>query len=256
VASLSDELEREWAARKAIAFPVHRRELTGADTETLRSLGYVAGGSADEEDPDEGFRSGADPEARLGVVDRINEALTWLAHGAPERALGRLRQVVSEDPENRFAWQYLGQAALDAGDAEEARAAFRKALACGPNPDLVYRDLARAEAMLGHTEGEREVLTEALAANPRSAEARNRLAGILLREGKTDEAVELLREAVRIRPRFARAWANLAMVAEQEGRPQEARDTWNRVLEVEDDGPLADLARTRLEQLGAGGGPR
>jgi arylsulfatase A-like enzyme/cytochrome c-type biogenesis protein CcmH/NrfG len=252
VASLAARLEREWAARKEHAFASLRRELTDADAEALQALGYVAGGAGGEEDAEAAFLSGDDPHERLALVDRINEALSWLHRDAPQRSLALLRRVVAEDPENRFAWQYLGQAALEAGLMEEARAALRRALVLGPNPDAVYRDLARAEAALGNASAEREVLAEALAANPRSAETRNRLAGALVREGHSEEAAELLREAVRIRPRFARAWANLAALAQQSGRPDEARDSWTRVLALEDEGPLADLARKQLARLDGG----
>jgi arylsulfatase A-like enzyme/Tfp pilus assembly protein PilF len=256
VEELGRELEREWAAQRARAFASRRRELTGADTEALRALGYVAGGNGGEEDADAGFLSGDDPHTRLASVDRINEALTWLDRGAPQRSLELLRRVVAEDPGNRFAWQYLGQAALDAELPEEARAAFRRALALGPNPDPVYRDLARAEAALGNADAEREILADALAANPRSAETRNRLAGILLREGRAEEAAQLLREAVELRPRFARAWANLAVIAQRSGRLEEARESWNRVLAIEEEGPLADLARDGLGRLGEAEGTR
>ncbi|MGQ0721463.1 MAG: sulfatase-like hydrolase/transferase [Candidatus Eiseniibacteriota bacterium] len=252
VATLRAHLDREWAARREHAFGSTRRELTDRDAEALRALGYVAGAAGGEDDAEAAFLSGDDPHARLPLVDRINEALTWLQQDAPQRSLDLLRRVVAEDPENRFAWQYLGQAALDAGRAEEARTAFRRALALGPNPDAVYRDLARAEAALGNATAERDVLAEALAANPRSAETRHRLAGVLLREGRPEEAAELLREAVRIRPRFARAWANLAALAQEDGRSDEARDSWSRVLALEGEGPLADLARKQLAQLGGG----
>jgi Flp pilus assembly protein TadD len=62
-------------------------------------------------------------------------------------------------------------------------------------------------------------------------------------EGDTVEALRLLREAVEIRPRSASARAQLAQLLERLGQNEEARSHWQRVLELEDEGPLAVQAR-------------
>ncbi|NNE44882.1 MAG: sulfatase-like hydrolase/transferase, partial [Gemmatimonadetes bacterium] len=119
VTAMRADLEHEWERRLAVALAAEAREVSDEDLEALRALGYVGGGGASE--PAEvAFTRGADPHARLVFVDRINQALTFLSHGDADRAVTALRAVVAEDPENRFAYQYLGQAAMQAGRLPEA----------------------------------------------------------------------------------------------------------------------------------------
>jgi tetratricopeptide (TPR) repeat protein len=251
VAALRHSLESEWADRRSRAFETERRPLSDADTEALRALGYVAGAAPASADPDTPFLADGDPESRMELVDVINRGLTLLAEGDAEGAVAILRRVALEDPGNRFAQQYLGQAAMQAGHLEESRGAFRTALRLGPNPYPVYRDLAWVHAALGDTAAARETLLESIALNPDSADARVRLAMMLVGEGRLEEAAELLRAAAELRPRQADVWSGLATVSRELGRRDEAADCYRRVLELDDEGPLADDARRRLQELGA-----
>jgi len=78
-----------------------------------------------------------------------------------------------------------------------------------------------------------------------------RVGDALLRSGETAEAVRVLGEALERDPdhlgaRYARALARLGT-----GQLDGAREDFERVLQLQHDGPFADKARTALDVLGA-----
>lgn len=243
VARMRRRLDEYWESRSAEAFQARTGELSAEDVAALRSLGYAAGTVVAQADPAEAFRTGADPALRVMLVDEINRAITLLDSDDPAAAVDLLAMIVRRDPTNRLAHEHLGRAYLRAGQLREARESLLTALSLGPNPTNVHLDVAEVHARLGDVAAAKEALRHALATNANSVIARQRLSRFLLMEGDTEEALRLLREAVEIRPRSASARAQLAQLLERLGQNEEARSHWQRVLELEDEGPLAAQAR-------------
>jgi len=68
-------------------------------------------------------------------------------------------------------------------------------------------------------------------------------------QGEFDEAIEEFTEATRLQPRVAVYQRNLGVAYVQAGETQKARMSFQRVLELERDGPSAEYARRMLEEL-------
>lgn len=251
-ARLRRELSQEWARREAQAFEVAGDSLGAADIEALRSLGYAAGSSSKARVSNRGFTEGPDPETRVEVVDAVNRAITLYEHGDLAQSSAALRGIVSSDPRNRLAWEYLGRATLAAGDPGAAQEAFRRALELGPNPADVHLDLARASRELGDDAAARVALENALLADPRSIPARQALARLAIDEGKTEIAQKLLEEAIRMRPRSAELHASLAEVYERLERREDALSHWRKAAEIDPRGAAGERARAALVRLGEG----
>ena len=80
-------------------------------------------------------------------------------------------------------------------------------------------------------------------------DAHNNLGRLHLQQGKNDLAIEEFTEATRLQPRVALYQRNLGVAYVQAGKTKKARMSFQRVLELERDGPSAEYARRMLEEL-------
>jgi tetratricopeptide (TPR) repeat protein len=64
--------------------------------------------------------------------DAVEEAAELLLEGEPQRALGQLRDVLRDDPENAYGFFYLATALYEIERYDAARDAFRAAVTLSP----------------------------------------------------------------------------------------------------------------------------
>jgi arylsulfatase A-like enzyme/Flp pilus assembly protein TadD len=235
-----------------------RRAADSAETrDRLRSLGYVAGTSADTKSrytPDD------DPK-RLIELDGVLQDVTarYLA-GDVRGALARARELVARRPDMAVSLLYLAQIEREAGNLPAAIDALRRAQAASPANTEVASLLAATlteagraaeavdavEPMARQDPADEQVLVayalalaragrspEALAALAR-ARGRNPSNAMLLVHGGTislmagDRAAaqRSFTLALEINPGVARAHSSLAMMAAEDGRRDEATAHW------------------------------
>ncbi|MBL7825386.1 MAG: tetratricopeptide repeat protein [Saprospiraceae bacterium] len=134
-----------------------------------------------------------------------------------ENAVERLKAEVANVPDNDLAWANLGQAYLNAGMLEEAKAAGEKALEIAPDDTqannligLYYmskNDAARAKAQF----------ELAIKREPSNATAWYFLADIARRSGDAQTALNDLMKAIQIAPNFKPAYEMSAQIYESIG---------------------------------------
>lgn len=138
-----------------------------------------------------------------------------VAVGEPERAIDPLERATLIGPENRQAWQLLGQALAAAGRSDEAETALAR-----------YQELAEAEP----SDATRETLRAAEVADPVLGAIRR--AGEMAARGQTDQAIEMLRQESELTPGDPRPPLVAARLLLTQERAEEAMAAAERALEL------------------------
>jgi len=107
---------------------------------------------------------------------------------------------------------YTGAQALERKDWQEARKRFVTATSLYPDYDLAYNGLGVAAMNAGDAEGARRAFEKALLLSENFAEANRNLARILLAEQKNSEALPLLKRSLSTEPENAWALTHAAYV--------------------------------------------
>ncbi len=217
-------LERDLSALEA-AMPMPAgasgRGMTEAEKRTLRSLGYVAGGSAGAVDP------ALDIKDRIGVWTANQKAEDLLGEGRTAEARAALEDLLRIDPKFVPALETLGDLYAGAGDAAGIRRIFAPALAANPGSASLKIALAFRLTNAGAPD---EALTALAGADgallPGDAEqfhfVRGSAAGQL---GRFDEAAKAFESAVRVEPQNWEAWRLLGVC-------RMGREDWRGALEA------------------------
>lgn len=154
-------------------------------------------------------------DARWSAVEEPTELLQ---EGRYEEALTLLRDVIRSDPDNAYAYHFVGASLFELGQLEPARDAYRAALRVSP-------DYLGARVALSHVSRR--------LADPRGA----------VREAE---------EALRRFPRDPDATHALALAQAALGRRPEARENLQRFLDSGPELEAAQEVRAILEMLGLG----
>jgi tetratricopeptide (TPR) repeat protein len=150
-------------------------------------------------------------QAPTAVEPVVALARNYLAQGQPEKAEGRLRALLEEDPDNLLALGLLGDVYLADGRAAEAEERFAQAIEKQPTWPLPYERLAVVRAAAGDSAGAIEMMRKGVetTGNPVLL---FRLAGLMAEAGD-DEGAAGLYEQMLVRDDLADAAANnLAML--------------------------------------------
>jgi arylsulfatase A-like enzyme/Flp pilus assembly protein TadD len=230
---------------------------TGLDpvlAERLKSLGYVAVGTASDEVLSD--RSLPDPKDRIHVYELVSDAMSDSQRDHYAESVAKLQQaektekdsipieyllglnylrmknypasvekfqtVVKLSPTYALATFYLGLAYANTGDFEQAIATLEKALQLdGTNYSAAF-NLGAAYLKTGNVGEAEAAFRRSVTINPNYAEGNVALGEVLLYEGKTDEAIAALREALRLEPANERARKNLVKALRAKGLDSEA----------------------------------
>lgn len=171
--------------------------------------------------------------------------------------------IVAELPSHRasrvhrtaYEW-YLEGCGLDEDPATLARAedAYHRAIYLDPNLANAYTNLGNLRYRAGSPEDARILYTKAIEVDSGQPEAHYNLGFLEYEDGDLDRARECFERSVELDPTFADAHFNLAMTLYRLGVEESTRDGhWRRYLELDPEGPWADIARRRLqEEVGRG----
>ncbi len=185
--------ERRLASRLADQIEALDRSLDAPmqeDAETLQklaALGYLGGRSVEGEGPL------PDPKARLFVLDIMVEALDLAAAGDHAAAVPIYRKVLAEEPGMVDAWEKLGMALAEIGQAEEAIEAFEEAMRLTHGAPQIALSMANVFLKLGRLDEAQEHAELAVTVHEL---ARDVLTQVALRKGELDRAAELAEQSM------------------------------------------------------------
>jgi choline-sulfatase len=207
-----------------------RRELAGydrrlappaaVDAETraaMAALGYVGHAGA------AGGAAGPlpDPKRHLDVLKDLKQGFAAMAHHDYRLAAATFERTLAGNPRMSDAWEFLGRAREQLGDARGALAAYGKALSIDPGSAPVAMAAASLHFDLGQLDQAEAHARLAAAGNP--SFAHGLLAQIAMRRGKLEDAEREARAALdkgrRIQPMIT-----LAEVLHARRRYEEALD--------------------------------
>ena len=181
--------------------------------------------------------------------DALGTALMYNRH--LDAAITQFQEALRIDPKFSEAKNNLGTAYLLKGDLDQARATFEEVLKDPfyATPQFAYFNLAKIYEREGKTEEAIAEYKRALDIDRDYVDAHNSLGILYLRQKETDLAIEQFTEATRLNPQVALYQRNLGVAYVEAGKGQKARRAFERVLELEHDGPSAEYARKMLEKL-------
>ncbi len=129
----------------------------------------------------------------------------------------RIRQATSERPDDARLVVLRAQAALFAGELEDAEKHLRRALEIDPNEQLAYQVLGAYLVRSGRTDEMIATYEAALANDVDSAAINTVLGSIYERQGRTGDALARYEAAVRADPSLGVAKNNLAQLLVENG---------------------------------------
>ena len=138
------------------------------------------------------------------------------AEGAAER-VGWYRAAAAARPGNPSAWNNLGVALRDGGDAGEAIEAFRQAGRADPAYAPAVGNLGTTLGESGDAEGAVAAFREAARLAPDEPQTRLNLGSALENAGDRAGAVAAFREAIRLDPGYAKAHESLGVALKAAG---------------------------------------
>ncbi|MGQ9801526.1 MAG: sulfatase-like hydrolase/transferase [Candidatus Saccharicenans sp.] len=232
---LKERLEK--IIREASGLGTTRREMTPAEQERLRSLGYLQVAAPGT--------SGAlpDPKDRLEELRAYQEAGFLEIRGkleAAERAYARLVEIapaLESSYLNLSRVQGLQQKHL------EAAATLRRGLEVLPSSDRLLAKLAQTLLLAGKQQEAREASYRALAINPDNYDALVAALMISEEQGRIEEALALAERALKIEPENEMVRLSQAENLVRSGRQIEAAEIYARLLA---DFPGNDFYRLNL----------
>jgi DNA-binding transcriptional MerR regulator len=130
----------------------------------------------------------------------------------------------------------------------EAIAAYRRCLELLPDFVDAHCNLGAIYHQRGELREARLCYEQALARDPDHFESRFNLGCLMDEEGAFEQALWQFEKALRLGPALPELHRSLGLLYEKLGRKERARGHWRKLLELAPDDPLAEMARTRIEE--------
>jgi tetratricopeptide (TPR) repeat protein len=185
-----------------------------------------------------------DPSTGQGVLDfEVNQLRDDVV-----RTLQRHGEL---DPKKRTAYDlYLEGCRLDEDEATFAQAEemYRRATELDPELANALTNLGNVRFRRGFPQDAEGLYKQALAIDADQPEAYYNLGFLYYERGDAKAAVPCFARAVETDPAFADAHFNLAMALEEVGQRPSAKKHWQIYLQLEPQGPWAEVARRHLKR--------
>ena len=220
-AATVDQLSRHLAALSENR-PSVEPSYDSSDPETearLRALGYItfSGASAGEEREE---RELPDPKEKIGVFNRVTQAMTLNRVGDFDPAVELLDSVIAEDPEIALAHLVKGNVFLREKAYARAEDTFQKALERDPRSVDATYGLALAFKGQGRWDDAAVGFERCLELDSRNVKAAYQLAEIRLEQGRPLEAEKIARGSLELRPETSLQLMLADALLAQEKRPE------------------------------------
>ena len=178
----------------------------------------------------------ASPDNYTGLVYM---ALIKIAEHKFKDALQYAERAVETEPDKAYGYGVLGDAYLDLGDVEEARAAYDKMLELSPGLNSWSR-VSNLKVVRGDTQGALHAMENAYSLGLKSfrtsgenlAWTKVMKGSIYLNTGDLERAENCFREALEIMPDYYLALEHLAEVNAIRGNNENAERLYREVLEI------------------------
>ncbi len=150
------------------------------------------------------------------------------------------------------AYNLKGVVLFQGGKKDKAVLAFKKALEdeLYPTPEYPLYNLGEVYISEGKLDEAKKYLDEAIKHNYHYAPAWEALARVYMAKKDTSAAINSLRHAILEFPAFTEAHMELATLYLKTGDTNGAVKHLRKVVELDRSGPLGDMARKRLKELG------
>ena len=223
---LESELERviedsRHRERKTRENPMDRETL-----QTLRSLGYMAGGQ------ERASMGGMDPKDGIGIYNQLEEARHLCQRSRWPEAEALLRKILTRLPTHLTARNILALVLTREGRVEEAIAEDRESLRQDPKQSRIYAAIASSEILQGNLDGATRDLEQALRITPRFVEAICTMGFVAALRGDEAGAQRWYERAIAEDPGFPRAYRRIADLYFEKGDFGSALRYYRRALGV------------------------
>lgn len=190
--------------------------------------------------------------AEKPLETQILRAEVFKAQGDAPRAVGVLKQLLADNPENHEVWFRLALAASEVNDINLAETYYRKLIDLGPADKNHYYETATnnlgymfAQNKTRLDEAEK-LVKQALEANPTAAYIMDSLGWVYFMKEDYQNARLYMEKAAKRAYRDAEIYTNLGQLYEKIGEKELARTSYDRALETD---PAMKLARERRDAL-------
>jgi tetratricopeptide (TPR) repeat protein len=161
-----------------------------------------------------------------------NLGIALLEQGEAEQGIADFREALRINPNFARAHYNLGNALDGQGRTGEGIAELRAAVRIDPAYADAHSSLGAALDGQGRMDEGIAELREALRINPALVDAHNNLGIALFRQGQAEQGIEEFREALRINPGFAEAHCNLGNALFARGKTEEGIDEFQEALRI------------------------
>jgi arylsulfatase A-like enzyme/Tfp pilus assembly protein PilF len=247
--------------RFSVAPPARAQAESPETVERLRSLGYVAGGSAAAKDK---YTDADDPKGLIELEQMLERAAAAFRQGRADEAIEIYKAVIAKRQDTEDAYRKLAlvywrtgrprlaietlEAALRNGVTQkEVRNRLAQYLAeagqphraialleddATDDPDALIA-LGNAYVLLGRKRDAVATFQRLLTLDPSNGLAYQNLAAVQLQAKDYDGAELALRRALDLNPNLAGAWTTLGVVLSSTARKPEAIEAWKRAVQID-----------------------
>jgi tetratricopeptide (TPR) repeat protein len=175
----------------------------------------------------------------LNIDARLLQSDVWIVRKEPTKAIAEMEKLDHAFPGLPSVKYRLAQAYLQQDKAPQAAVALDEAVA--KNPNYTEAVLARAKLNLrtGHPQPAADALEALLKKHPALEPAQLLLADAYRALGRLDDAAAIFRQQIQAKPQVPNPYFFLGVVQAQQNKPEEARKSFEKVLELAPDNPLA-----------------
>lgn len=182
-----------------------------------------------------------DIESAMQAADALASA------GNNEGAVGKIREILREHPDDAHALAMLSIFELRANHADKAIEAGKAAVAADPEYDFAHRALGWSFESTGDHARAEEHFRTAIELEPDGAYNHYAHAALLMKRDRRREAAALLDRALALDPENATFLATCAELCLMDGRLDAAADCATRALVLDPDDTGALLARAEIQ---------
>jgi arylsulfatase A-like enzyme/cytochrome c-type biogenesis protein CcmH/NrfG len=218
--------------------------------ERLRSLGYTAFTSGEEDSP-VSDRKLPDPKDRVQVYETVTEAIDDSQHGRYSESIEKLKSTLTTEQNSVPIHYLLGLNYYRTKEFASAVAEFKKALELSPNYMLAVFNLGLASAALGDDNEAIKYLKRTLELDPTNFGAAYDLGATYLHRNMPEESIAAFRQSVMINPDFAPGYRALGEMLVYQGKLDEGLKELRTAVQLAPNDPRIHQALARaLEAKG------
>jgi arylsulfatase A-like enzyme/cytochrome c-type biogenesis protein CcmH/NrfG len=218
--------------------------------ERLRSLGYTAFTSGEEDSP-VSDRKLPDPKDRVQVYETVTEAIDDSQHGRYSESIEKLKSTLTTEQNSVPIHYLLGLNYYRTKEFASSVAEFKKALELSPNYMLAVFNLGLASAALGDDDEAIRYLKRTLELDPTNFGAAYDLGAAYLHRNLPEESIAAFRQSVTINPDFAPGYRALGEMLVYQGKLDEGLKELRTAVQLAPNDPRIHQALARaLEAKG------